>query len=82
MTRWPWITLTLIVLILLSPIAREVYSGLHSGEQLARSMSQIVLLIYGPILVALVVIEWGIRVFLRARRATRSSEPTRSPTET
>jgi hypothetical protein len=82
MTRWPWITLTLVVLVLVSPLGQEVYSGLHSGEQLARSMSRIIIMIYGPILLALVAIEWGIRVFLRARRNARSSEHARSPTET
>ena len=82
MTRWPWITLTLVVFVLISPPGQQVYSGLHSGEQLARSMSQIVVIIYAPILLALIVIEWGIRVFLRARRAARSSAHAKSPTET
>ena len=82
MTRWPWITAIFAVVVLLSPIGQEVYSSLQSGEQLARSMAQIVVIIYAPILLALIVIEWGIRVFLRARRAARSSAHAKSPTET
>jgi hypothetical protein len=68
MTRWPWITIVLIILIAVSPLGQEVYRGLNSGEQLARSMSQIVIFIYGPILLLIVLAEWGIRWWINARR--------------
>lgn len=69
MVRVPWISLVLVALVCLSPLGQEVYRGLQSGEQLSRSMSQIVLLIYGPILILIVLAEWGIRVWINARKA-------------
>jgi hypothetical protein len=76
MTRWPWITIMLVILIAVSPLGQEVYRGLNSGEQLARSMSQIIVFIYGPILVLIVLAEWGIRMWINARRrkAAKSTE--------
>lgn len=68
MFRVPWISLALVVLVCVSPLGQEVYRGLLSGEQLARSMSRIVILIYGPILLLVVFAEWGIRVWINARR--------------
>ena len=68
MTRWPWITIGLAILVAVSPLGQEVYRGLHSGEQLSRSMSQIVIIIYGPILLLIVLAEWGIRMWINARR--------------
>lgn len=75
MTRWPWITILLVALILLSSLGREVYSSLNSGEQLARSMGHILLVIYGPILLAAILIEWGIRVWLVTRTRARPGTP-------
>ena len=77
MTRWPWITIALTILIAVSPLGQEVYRGLNSGEQLARSMSQIIVLIYGPILLLIVLAEWGIRVWINAR-GRKTAKPTES----
>jgi hypothetical protein len=76
MFRVPWISLALVVLVCVSRLGQEVYRGLFSGEQLARSMSQIVIFIYGPILVLIVLVECGIRVWISARRrkAANSTE--------
>jgi hypothetical protein len=76
MIRVPWISLVLVGLICVSPLGQEVYRGLHSGEQLARSMSQIVIMIYGPILLVIVLAECGIRIWINARRrkAANSTE--------
>lgn len=68
MIRLPWTSLVLVVLICVSPLGQEVYRGLSSGEQMARSMSQIVVMIYGPILLLIVLAEWGIRMWINARR--------------
>lgn len=68
MFRVPWITLILFALICLSPIGQEVYRSLHSGEQLSRSMSQIVLMIYLPIVGLLILAEAGIRLLTLRRR--------------
>jgi hypothetical protein len=76
MVRVPWISLTLVVLVCVSPLGQEVYRGLNSGEQLSRSMSQIIILIYGPILLLIALAEWGIRMWINARRrkAAKSTE--------
>jgi hypothetical protein len=76
MTRWPWITIALVILIAMSPLGQEVYRGLNSGEQLARSMSQTIIFIYGPILLLIVAAEWGIRMWIssRRRKAAKSTE--------
>lgn len=76
MVRVPWISLALIALICVSPLGQEVYRGLSSGEQLARSMSQLAILIYAPILLLIVLAEWGIRIWINARRrkAAKSTE--------
>ena len=76
MFRVPWISLVLIVLICVSPLGQEVFRGLASGEQLARSMSQLAILIYAPILLLIVLAEWGIRLWINARRrkAAKSTE--------
>lgn len=68
MIRLPWTSLVLVVLICVSPLGQEVYRGLSSGEQMARSMSQIVVMIYGPILLLIVLAQWGIRMWINARR--------------
>lgn len=77
MFRVPWISLVLVVLVCVSPLGHEVYRGFNSGEQLARSMSQIIIFIYGPILVLIVLAEWGIRVWINARRR-KAAFPTES----
>jgi hypothetical protein len=76
MTPWPWITIILVILIAVSPLGQEVYRGLHSGGQLARSMSQVIIFIYGPILLLIVLAEWGIRLWIttRRRKAAKSTE--------
>jgi hypothetical protein len=68
MIRVPWISLVLVVLVCVSPLGQEVYRGLNSGEQLARAMSQIIVFIYGPILLLIVLAECGIRLWINARR--------------
>ncbi len=68
MFRVPWITLLLFALLCVSPIGQEIYRSLHSGEQLARSMSQILLMIYLPIIGLLILAEAGIRILILRRR--------------
>jgi hypothetical protein len=76
MFRMPWISLVLVALVCVSPLGQEVYRGLQSGEQLARSMSHGIVFIYGPILFLSVLAELGIRVWINARRrkAAHSTE--------
>jgi hypothetical protein len=76
MIRVPWISLLLVAAVCVSPLGQEVYRGLGSGEQLARSMSQALILIYGPVLLLFVLAECGIRIWINARRrkAAKSTE--------
>ena len=74
MARWPWITGVAAAIAAISPFGQEVLRGSFlSGEQLARSISQLVLMAGIAILVALAVIEWLVRVVLVRRRAARAA---------
>ncbi len=77
----PWITLVLAALICVSPLGQEVYRGLHSGEQLARSMARIVLIVYGPIALLVALLETGIRIFILRRRNNRAKPVAPAETE-
>ena len=67
MTRWPWITGIVAVIAAVSPLGQSVLHGSFiSGEQLARSISQLLLMAGIAILVALAVIECLVRVVLAA----------------
>ena len=67
----PWISLLIAVVVVLGPPGQEVIRGLSSGEQLARSMSQLVLMIAGVVLALLVIIELALRIYFK-RRAARA----------
>ena len=70
MTRWPWISLLLAVLVVISPVGREiVHDALYSGESLSRSISWAVIYIGLGILAAIAVLEWLVRLIISRRRA-------------
>ncbi|MET0276975.1 MAG: hypothetical protein ABW198_01475 [Pseudorhodoplanes sp.] len=71
MFRVPWITLALFALICVSPLGQDLWRSLHSGEQLARSMAHIVLMIYLPLAGLAILAETGIRIFILRRRRNR-----------
>lgn len=74
MTRLPWITGIVAAVVLVSPLGQSVLHGSFlSGEQLARSISQLVLIAGIAILVALAVIEWLVRVVLVRRRTAEAA---------
>ena len=70
MTRWPWISLLLAVLVGISPVGREVvHDALYSGEALSRSISWAVIYVGLGGLAAIAVLEWLVRLIISRRRA-------------
>jgi len=70
MTRWPWISLLLAVLIVISPVGREIiHDAFYSGEALSRSISQAVICIALGIAVLIMGLEWLVRLIISRRRA-------------
>ena len=67
----PWISLLIAIAVVLGPPGQEVIHGLSAGEQLARSMSQLVIMVAGAVLALLVIIELALRIYFR-RRAARA----------
>ena len=51
-----------------SPLGQEVIRNMRSNEGLSRNMAEIVLVIYGPILLVLALLEWLIRWRINAQR--------------
>jgi hypothetical protein len=73
-TLWPWITLAAgPVFVIWPPGQSLIHSAFYSGEQLARSLSQFLLLVIALIWAGLVLLEWLVRVYMLRRRAKRSS---------
>jgi hypothetical protein len=69
MQRLPWISVVLSMLVMLSPPGQEIFhSAFYSGEQLARSMGQLVLYIMGAIMLGAVGLECLVRWWLAKRR--------------
>ncbi len=74
MTRWPWITGIVAVIAAVSPLGQSVLHGSFiSGEQLARSISQLLLMAGIAIFVGLAAIECLVRVVLVRRRAAEAA---------
>ena len=82
MFRVPWITLVLFTLVCISPIGQEVWRSLHSGEQLARSMAQIVLIIYLPVAGLAMLAKTIIRILILRRRRNEMTKTRAAQTET
>jgi hypothetical protein len=73
--QWPWLTTALALLVIASPLGREVLHGAFiSGEQLSRNIAQP--LVYGALAVLVVVgmVEYLIKVVIRRRRRARNPE--------
>ena len=70
--RWPWITLAAGAVFVVLPFGQSlIHSAFYSGEQLARSLSQFLLMMIGLIWAGLVLLEWLLRVYMLRRRAKR-----------
>jgi hypothetical protein len=69
-TRWPWISMLLSVIILVSPIGTDVlYDAFFSGEGLTRNLAQPIAFILLAILISICAIEWLARLIVSKRRA-------------
>ncbi|RYX96037.1 MAG: hypothetical protein EON84_06835 [Bradyrhizobiaceae bacterium] len=76
-TSWPWITLLIAALAALNPVGWGIIDNAwNSGEQLARSLGQFLVLCALGGLAAMGLIEFVIRRFLisRQRRSARGVE--------
>ena len=70
MRHVPWITLAATVVFFLIPFGRDLlYLAFVSGEQLSNSIAQFMLLVILGIVIALALLEWGVKFLLRRRRA-------------
>jgi hypothetical protein len=70
MHHLPWITLVIVAVFAVSPFGQSLYhSAFVSGEQLANSIAQLMLMIIVGIAIGLAALEWGVKVLIRRHRA-------------
>jgi hypothetical protein len=70
MRHVPWITLAATVVLFVLPFGRDLlYLAFGSGEQLSNNIAQFMLLVVAGIVLALALLEWGIKYLLRRHRA-------------
>jgi hypothetical protein len=68
--RWPWISILLTNIVILSPSGREViHNALFSGEALSRNIAQPLFFMGLGILVMVGALERLVRLIIRKRRA-------------
>lgn len=71
MRHVPWFTLAAAAIFFLTPLGQSMLqSAFYSGEQLANSIAQFMLMIVAGIVVALAALEWGIKYYIRRRART------------
>ena len=69
-TRWPWISLLLAIMVIVSPPGREIiHNAFFSGEQLSRNIAQPILFTGVSIMILLGALEWLVRLILFRSRA-------------
>jgi hypothetical protein len=72
MRHVPWFTLVATVVFFVVPFGRDLlYLAFVSGEQLSNHLAQFMLLVVAGIALALALLEWGVKLLLRRRRARR-----------
>lgn len=70
MRHVPWLTLIATVVFFVLLFGRDLlYLAFVSGEQLSNHLAQFMLLVVAGIVLALALLEWGVKVLLRRRRA-------------
>jgi flagellar biogenesis protein FliO len=70
MMRWPWISLLLAVVVVISPFGREIiHDAFFASEALSRNIAQALLYIGLAILLVIGAIEWLVRMLISRRRA-------------
>jgi Na+-driven multidrug efflux pump len=69
-TRWPWISMLLSIIIIVSPLGIGVLrDAFFTGELLSRSIAQPIVFIGLAILISICVIEWLVRSIISKRRS-------------
>src|SRR4051794_19418445 len=78
-TRWPWITMLITTLAVLSPIGRDIiYGAFLSDSPYLREIAQPIAWTGMAILAAAVLLEWIVRTFSLKRRQWGFPEPDRT----
>jgi hypothetical protein len=69
-TRWPWISLLFAIIVIISPLGREViHDAFFAGEALSRNIAQAMLTVGLAFLVVVIALEWLARFLISRRRA-------------
>ena len=69
-TRWPWITLLIMIAALLNPLGLDIiHAAFLSGEVLSRNIWQPIALIAIAVLLMMVALEWLVRALALKRRS-------------
>lgn len=71
MRHVPWFTLAATAIFFMTPLGQSLLqSAFYSGEQLANSIAQFMLMIVAGIVVALAALEWTVKTYIRRRTRT------------
>jgi hypothetical protein len=74
-TRWPWISLLLAVLVIVTQPGREIiHDAFFSGEALSRSIARFLVYIGLGVLVLISGLEWLVRMIISTRRARGATD--------
>jgi hypothetical protein len=69
-TRWPWITLLIMIAALLNPLGLDIIHGAFlSGEALARNIWQPIAFVAIAVLLMMIALEWLLRALALKRRS-------------
>jgi hypothetical protein len=74
MRHVPWFTLAATAVFFITPLGQSMLqSAFTSGEQLANSIAQFMLMVVAGIAVAFALMEWGIKYYMRRRARLRGA---------
>jgi hypothetical protein len=72
MRHVPWFTLVATAVFFITPLGQSILqSSFYSGEGLANSIGQFMLMVVAGIVAALALLEWAIKYYLRRRAHLR-----------
>jgi hypothetical protein len=76
MSRWPWITAIVAVVLAVNPVGQGfIHGAFLSNEQLSRNIARPIVIVAVLLLLAAGVLEWWVGMLLRRRRAGRDAAP-------
>ncbi len=83
MSRWPWVTMIVAVVLALTPAARELfYAAFISSDRWMQDLLQLIYAAGVAIAILLGLIEWGIRTTITRRRARAQAAVTATGEQT